>query len=160
MTDTTQAAKLEDDLMTITLANFKSMVHMKRSDFATIPQYVDAFRKQVSACEHLNTPVTPYIATILMMEELANELPSWCNAVESTFTNESPKTLTKSKFHEYCMLAIHQRIGRKMVPPPGKSLAEYLYEWRQQDTQDSEGNCAFCHLPGHSPTTCYFLIDA
>ncbi|GFF45588.1 hypothetical protein IFM51744_06102 [Aspergillus udagawae] len=48
---------------------------VKESDFATIAQYVSAFGDRVDACERLKTPITPYMATILMLEELSKELP-------------------------------------------------------------------------------------
>jgi hypothetical protein len=50
-----------------------------------------------------------------MTEELAEELPSWCNAVEGTFTKESPRTLSKTEFHEYCMLAIDKGNEHEMA---------------------------------------------
>ncbi|KAF7161054.1 hypothetical protein CNMCM5623_006731 [Aspergillus felis] len=87
-------------------SNFKKTVYMKRSDFATIAQYVANFRDRVDACERLKTPITPYRATLLMLEELSKELPSWCNVIESKFTKDSPESLSKTEFHENCMLAI------------------------------------------------------
>ncbi|RLL93509.1 hypothetical protein CFD26_102859 [Aspergillus turcosus] len=81
-------------------------ISMKREEFGTAEEYITAFKEEVRLANELGCTITPYCASILMLEQLSRDLPHWTAAMEARFGDDAPKTTTLHYFHQLCQYAI------------------------------------------------------
>ncbi|KAL2004670.1 hypothetical protein VTN00DRAFT_3198 [Thermoascus crustaceus] len=89
-------------------STWKSAIFMKREDYGSVEQYVTAFRQHVKAANLLKTPISPFCASLLLLEQLEKELPGWTGSIEAGFRSDIAETMTENEFHEICCAAIDE----------------------------------------------------
>ncbi|KAF5858633.1 hypothetical protein ETB97_003942 [Aspergillus alliaceus] len=83
-------------------------VLIKRSDYGTIQQFVTALQEKISAAGKVNMTITPYQATLLLLNGIETELPIFAGNVRYSMTENSWKDLTENNFFNYCQIACHE----------------------------------------------------
>lgn len=105
---------------------------MKREDFGTIEQYVNAFRQAVqNANRQEGMSIQPLAASLLLLRGLQDDLPIWV----TTIKHDISKTKNPGKMTEEELLALYEKAvdqGRnrersyvsrdKIISPPQKAL--------------------------------------
>jgi hypothetical protein len=86
------ASQVVNDIMKFT--------QMKRNSFATVRDYIVAFRKQMSIVEAHGHKITPLFAFTFIMTELKDESRKM-NFIREDFTKS--KDLSDETFNEYCL---------------------------------------------------------
>ncbi|RHZ49719.1 hypothetical protein CDV55_102745 [Aspergillus turcosus] len=86
---------------------FQAVIELVRGLGAPLAEeYITAFREEVRLTNELGCTITPYCASILMLEQLSRDLPHWTAAMEARFGDDAPETTTLHYFHQLCQYAI------------------------------------------------------
>ena len=156
-------------------------VQMQRSEFGSMELYIDNLRSNLAVCHRLEMSITWYQAALLLLSQTHDELPNWTTVCELNLNHRNPKEYTQEDFFRLCTDATERSYllghqysappsgtktgdqtgtkpgSRKNTPPKDKDAAQWASEQRQKTPAKYGRNCAYCGIPGHPRTTCFYL---
>jgi hypothetical protein len=154
----------------------------KRDNYGTISQFITAFKRLVRDSNQMDMVITPYMATIILLQELEAELPVWTMNVKLSLPKDKGRDVDLNTFQQTCTEAEDEgsRLERQLLstpatsrltqretsssrprrnaPPNGKKPEDWVKEWKDRERQQtSAGKCVYCGGTGHGPKTCFYL---
>jgi hypothetical protein len=81
---------------------------MKREDYGTMDQYINAFRQAVRQANRTKgTQIQPFAATLLMSRGVQNEIPMWATTIKYELSKrQNPNNMTEMELLDLCEKAI------------------------------------------------------
>ncbi|KKA16462.1 hypothetical protein T310_9938 [Rasamsonia emersonii CBS 393.64] len=109
---------------------------MKREDYGTMEQYINAFRQAVKKANRVDgTYIQPLAVTLLMLRGIQNKLPMW---VTTSHRRPEPGKMTEIELLELCEKAIAPSSSRSATQSsPNAALEVAVLRERLQASQNA-----------------------
>ncbi|PWY88825.1 hypothetical protein BO94DRAFT_623890 [Aspergillus sclerotioniger CBS 115572] len=161
------------------------LVSESRNNYSTIAQYINSFMNTFTTAQRIRCKMPAFMATCILLSNLETELPTWTTPIRIALPLANPDTLTNTDFYKYCDEAIATGNGldakhlaasapiiqasaaprdiksdhwkKRTFPEPGISPEDHVAKMRNQQPQQLDRKCAYCHIGGHGSLVYYHL---
>ena len=80
------------------ISAFYQIIHLRRSDYRTINQYVRAFRQKAQYSNDMGMPLTAYQCMLMILDGIKPELKVYTQFKLQSFKEDAPETMEWSDF--------------------------------------------------------------
>lgn len=141
----------------------RDLFTMRRSDFTTVSEYIEAWQNQNDICKGLRVGITPYMATVLMLSQLEEELSEAVSILHGQLATKpgGAVNMRNCQFHHICNKLF---LEASFLPLQGDSKALVKESSAPGDmegqTTDSEHHSKLLQLPGELRNQIYICLFA
>ncbi|PLB45340.1 hypothetical protein P170DRAFT_479857 [Aspergillus steynii IBT 23096] len=98
-------------------------IHCDRNKFDSLAAYIKGFQQAVEVCSTIHCPITPWMATLILLDGIRNELPVFYDLTHHSLKDDMATTMEWSHFKKIAdeaVLSANQIINTSSAAPAAK----------------------------------------